>query len=310
MKAIELWDEPMKANFGNHLARRGVRPPRVMTVTSGKGGVGKSNIVANLGLALARQGRKVLLIDADLGLANLHILLGVKPRYSLHDVLQLRNSLAEALVDGPEGLKILPASSGIAELADLDHFQKLFILDELDHYGESLDVVLIDTGAGISKNVLFFNIAAAERIVVANDQPTSLTDAYALIKVLATQHVQKHFRLLVNGISHPRLGEVVYRTLARVTIEFLGPEVHLDYLGAIVHDEAVPRAIMKRQPVLALFPESPASQSFEKLARQLWESDADEGLDGNVKFFWRRFLQGPRRETRTSRVRCDAGGSR
>lgn len=162
------------------------RQLRVIAVTSGKGGVGKSNVVVNLGLALARQGLKVLLIDADLGLANLDILLGLTPRFTMQDLLSLHKSLAEVMVEGPEGIKVLPASSGIPELVELDEYQKMFLLNELDNYSENLDVVLIDTGAGISRNVLFFTIAAMERIVVANNEPTSITDAYALMKVLVT----------------------------------------------------------------------------------------------------------------------------
>jgi len=266
-------------------------PLRVIAVTSGKGGVGKSNIVVNLGLSLASQGRKVLLIDADLGLANLDIMLGLNPRYTIDDVLSRRKSLPEVLLKGPGGVKILPASSGIPALADLDRHQKMFLLDELDHYGESLDVVLIDTGAGISRNVLFFNIAAQERIVVANNEPTSLTDAYALIKVLVTQHGERRFLLLVNGVSQPKEAEAVHRTLTRVLESFLGREVNLKYLGFIPHDEAIPKAVRRQQPVLTLYPRAPASKSFNQLARRLWEAPSPGGLDGNIKFFWRRLLQ-------------------
>ena len=264
---------------------------RVIAVTSGKGGVGKSNIVVNLGLALARMGQKVLLIDADLGLANLDILLGLSPRFTIHDLLSLRRSLSEVLVEGPEGIKILPASSGIPELADLDKHQKMFLLNELDEYSESIDVVLIDTGAGISRNVLFFNIAALERIVVANNEPTSITDAYALIKILASKHGENHYKLLVNGLSKPQEGEMVYRTMLRVTERFLGKGISLEYLGVIPYDEAIPRAVLKQQPVLSLFPRAKVSQCFGSLAKKLWDSSAPTEMGSNIKFFWRRLLQ-------------------
>jgi flagellar biosynthesis protein FlhG len=269
---------------------QGAGPVRVITVTSGKGGVGKSNIVVNLGLALARQGCKVLLIDADLGLGNLDILLGLTPEFTIKDVLSLRRELAEVIVDGPEGLKILPASSGIPELSMLDESQKLFLLDAMDHYTEAVDIVLIDTGAGISPNVLFFNIAAQERILVVNNQPPSIADAYALIKVLATQHAEKSFKLLVNGLATSREAELVYSTLLKVTERFLGQDISLDYLGFIPHDEAVPKAVMRQQPVLALYPKAQASKSFMVLAQNLLESPRSSGIDGNIKFFWRRFL--------------------
>ena len=264
---------------------------RVITVTSGKGGVGKSNIVVNLGMAFARMGQKVLLIDADLGLANLDILLGLNPRFTIHDLLSLRRSLSEVLVEGPEGIKILPASSGIPELADLDKHQKMFLLNELDEYTENINVVLIDTGAGISRNVLFFNIAALERIVVANNEPTSITDAYALIKILASKHGENHYKLLVNGLSKPQEGEMVYRTMLRVTERFLGKGISLEYLGVIPYDEAIPRAVLKQQPVLSLFPRAKVSQCFNSLAKRLWDSSPPTEMGSNIKFFWRRLLQ-------------------
>jgi flagellar biosynthesis protein FlhG len=272
--------------------QRGKRsgPFRVISVTSGKGGVGKSNIVVNLGLALAQQRLNVLLIDADLGLGNLDILLGLTPKFTIQDVLSLQYRLADVIVEGPGGLKILAASSGISELAMLDESQKLFLLDEMDHYTEDVDVVLIDTGAGISSNVLFFNIAATERIIVVNNQPPSIADAYALIKVLATQYGEKSFRLLVNGLSYEREAVLVYRTLLKVIERFLGQEISLDYLGFIPLDAAVPQAVMRQQPVLALYPRTPASKSFVALAQSLWESSRPSGIDGNIKLFWRRFL--------------------
>ena len=268
----------------------GFGPFRVISVTSGKGGVGKSNIVVNLGLALARQGLKVLLIDADLGLGNLDILLGLAPKFTIQDVLDKQRDLTEVVVDGPEGLKILPASSGIPELAVLDESQKLFLLNEMDHYTDNIDVVLIDTGAGISHNVLFFNIAAQERIVVVNNQPPSIADAYALIKVLATQHNEKRFKILINGLTHSREAKSVYQTLVKVTDRFLGQEISLDYLGLIPPDQAIPLAVMKQQPVLTLYPQAPASRSFVSLAQSLWESPRPSGIDGNIKLFWRRFV--------------------
>jgi flagellar biosynthesis protein FlhG len=271
-------------------ARQEMAPPRVLAVTSGKGGVGKSNIVANLGLALRRLGYRVLLIDADLGLANLDILLGLTPQYNIHDVLSLQQSLGRVIVEGPGGLKILPASSGLPELAELDESQKVFLLNELDHYSEKIDIVFIDTGAGISSNVLFFNLAAQERILVVNHQPTSLTDSYALIKIMVTRYNQKRFKLLVNGVASSREGEVVYHTLLRVVERFLGQEVSLEYLGFIPLDPAIPKAVMRQQPVLTRYPEAPASKSFTRIARLLQESPPLGGIDGSIKFFWRHLL--------------------
>ena len=286
--ATELPEVPLGITSPQGWERAG--PLRVISVTSGKGGVGKSNVVVNLGLALAQRGLKVLLIDADLGLGNLDILLGLTPQLTLQDALDAQLKLAEVIVDGPGGLKILPASSGIAEMTMLDEFQKLFLLNEMDHYTEDVDVVLIDTGAGISPNVLFFNIGAQERILVVNNQPPAIADAYALIKILVSQHGETRFKLLVNGLVHHREAELVYRTLLRVTERFLGREITLDYLGFVPYDQALPKAVMRQQPVLALYPESPASRSFVMIAQTLWETKPQPTLDGNIKFFRRRLL--------------------
>jgi flagellar biosynthesis protein FlhG len=286
--ATELPEVPLGITSPQGWERAG--PLRVISVTSGKGGVGKSNVVVNLGLALAQRGLNVLLIDADLGLGNLDILLGLTPRLTLQDALAAQLNLAEVIVDGPGGLKILPASSGIAEMAMLDEYQKLFLLNEMDHYTEDVDVVLIDTGAGISPNVLFFNIGAQERILVVNNQPPAIADAYALIKILVSQHGETRFKLLVNGLAHHREAELVYRTLLRVAERFLGREITLDYLGFVPYDQALPKAVMRQQPVLALYPQSPASRSFVMIAQTLWETKPQPALDGNIKFFWRRLL--------------------
>jgi flagellar biosynthesis protein FlhG len=171
--------------------RPGKRPlpkcPRVISITSGKGGVGKTNVVANLAFAFTRMGRKVLVLDADLGLANIDILLGLTPQYTIEHFLRGEKSLSEIMTKGPGGMSILPASSGVYELVNLNEAEKLFLLNEVDLIADQIDLLLIDTGAGISSNVLYFNTAAQESIVIATPEPTSITDAYALIKVLATR---------------------------------------------------------------------------------------------------------------------------
>ncbi|MBW1916983.1 MAG: MinD/ParA family protein [Deltaproteobacteria bacterium] len=262
--------------------------PRVIAVTSGKGGVGKSNIVVNLGLVLTRLGKKVLIIDADLGLANIDVLLGLSPRFNIKDVFSGQKKLAEVIIECPCGMKILPAASGFQDMAELDRSQKLFLLNELDNYSENLDIVLIDTGAGISSNVLYFNIAAQERIVVVKNEPTSVTDAYALIKVLVTKYAEKRFKLLINYLSQPKEAEVVYRNLTMIADRFLGGEVAIDYLGFIPQDGAIPKAILKQQAVTELFPRCSASRCFTEIAHRLLEMNPSPELDGNIKFFWRR----------------------
>ncbi|MFP3868882.1 MAG: MinD/ParA family protein [Desulfobacteraceae bacterium] len=265
--------------------------PQVIAVTSGKGGVGKSNIVVNLGMALTRLGQRVLVIDADLGLANIDVLLGLTPRFNIKDVFTGQKQLSEVIVEAPGGMKILPAASGFQEMAELDGTQKLFLLNELDNYSETLDHVLIDTGAGISSNVLYFNVAAQERIVIVKNEPTSVVDAYALIKVLVGKYAEKRFKLLINCLSQPNEAEVVYRNLTKITDRFLGGEVSIDYLGFIPQDEAIPKAIFKQQAVTELFPRCSASQCFTEIAHKLIKMKPDPSLDGNIKFFWRRLAK-------------------
>ena len=197
------------------------KPVRVIAVSSGKGGVGKSNIVINLSVALDRLGHRALIMDADLGLANIDILLGLTPKYNMSHVLSGQKRLEEVLVDGPGRVKIMPASSGVQELTRLTDDQKLLFLELLDGLETDIDVLLIDTGAGISDTVLYFNLAANERIIVVTPEPTSLTDAYALIKVLYSKHGERHFRILVNMAGDESMGKFVFAKLSKVADHFL-----------------------------------------------------------------------------------------
>jgi flagellar biosynthesis protein FlhG len=269
-------------------AERASAAPRVISVTSGKGGVGKTNVVANLALALARRGQRVLILDADLGLANLDVLLGLSSRYNIRHVLAGEKSLEEVVIEGPDGVRILPASSGVQELTQLGEEQKLVLLNELDGLEPTCDLLLIDTGAGISPNVTYFNLAALERIVVATPEPTSITDAYALIKVMATRHATRSFRLLVNQVKDEQDAHEVFAKLVRVVDRFIG-EVSLSFLGWVPSDECVPRAVKKQRAVVDLYPECPASRSFARVAEAVLESGAGPA-DGNIKFFWRRLF--------------------
>jgi flagellar biosynthesis protein FlhG len=260
--------------------------PQVISISSGKGGVGKTNIVANLALALTRLGKQVLILDADLGLANIDILLGLTPRYTIEHLLTGQKRLQDILVPGPEGMVILPAGSGIPELADLNEGQKLFLLNEMDQLSQRIDVLLIDTGAGISANVLYFNLAAQESIIIITPEPTSLTDAYALIKVLATRHQKKHFMVLANAVANEAEAKEVFRKISLVADRFLG-SVSLDYLGFIPLDEHVLKAVRKQKAVLELFPQSPAGKSFMTLSQRLLDRPFCNRNEGNIQFFWK-----------------------
>jgi flagellar biosynthesis protein FlhG len=264
--------------------------PRVISVSSGKGGVGKTNVVANLAFALTQMEKKVLVWDADLGLANLDILLGLTPRYTIEHLLNRKKSIREILIEGPGGMTILPAGSGVLDLVDLDESQKLFLLNELEGLADIVDVLLIDTGAGISSNVLYFNMAAEESIVLVTPEPTSITDAYALMKVLSTKYQKNRFIILVNSARTSQEALEVFRKISRVVDRFLG-NVSLDYAGFIPFDEKLPMAVKRQRPVLEIFPQALSSRSFMEVARGLMQPSLRGESHGNLQFFWRYLLQ-------------------
>lgn len=264
---------------------------RVISVTSGKGGVGKSNVVSNLAIAMSAQGKKVLIIDADLGLGNLDVLLGLSPTYNLNHVFNGEKSLSEILIDGPAGIKIIPAGSGVQEFTSLGQHEKLKLLDELDMLEEQFDVLIVDTEAGISENVTYFTVAAQEIIVVVTPEPTSITDVYALIKLLATRYSEHHFKVLVNMAKDSEDALEVFRKLANVAGRFL--DISLDYLGCVVKDDKVVEAVKRQKAVSELFPDSEAATCFTTLAKRVIENTRQTRLKGNIQFFFRRFLDNP-----------------
>ncbi len=246
---------------------------RIIAITSGKGGVGKTNIVANIGYALCKAGQRVLIFDADLGLGNLDVLLGLTPRYNLSHVVRGKKTLNEVIVNGPGNMKILPASSGVQELTKLNRTQKIGILNELNNLVSSFDVVLIDTAAGISSNVLYFNASANEIMVVVTPEPTSITDAYALIKVLSVKYREKHFKLLVNFAASTKEADETSRQLSLVAERFL--DVSIEYFGHILLDENVKKGVRKQMVVSQMAPMTQASRNFAEIAHRLTRTDAD-----------------------------------
>lgn len=261
---------------------------RVISVTGGKGGVGKTNVVANLAYVMTKIGKRVLLLDADLGLGNLDVLLGLAPKYHIGHLLSGEKSLEEVIIKGPNGMLILPASSGVQELTSLSEGQKLSFISELDNLQERLDVLIIDTGAGISSNVLYFNTAAQEIIVVVSPEPTSITDAYALMKVLFLKHGERRFKLLVNSVKNKKEGMDVYHNLCTVADRYL--DVSIDYLGSIPYDDNLQKAVREQRAITDLFPHSKASEEFYNIARTIFESQPKK-VTGNIQFLWKRLLQ-------------------
>ncbi len=259
---------------------------RVLAVSSGKGGVGKTNIVSNLAYALSKRGKKVLVIDADLGLNNIDILLGLTPKYHIGHVLSGEKNIEDIIVEGPAGLTVLPAGDGLQELTQLESEKKMLLMEELDKVSLGYDFLIFDTGAGISPNVTYFCSAAHEIILVATTEPTSLTDVYALIKILHHKHAQKHFRLIVNAVDSEREAQGIFRNLSAVTDKFLHG-ISLEYLGFILSDPNVPKAVRQQKAVMDLYPYSKFSQCVETLAEKIHYEKGLETGEGDRPFFWK-----------------------
>lgn len=273
---IQLNSRKIEDQNGSKRRRRlSSKRTKIITITSGKGGVGKTNIVANLGFTLGRFGKKVLILDADLGLGNLDVLLGLTPQYNLSHVIRGEKMLADVVVPGPGRMKILPAASGIQELTELSGDDRHMIFSQLEAYIQNFDIMLIDTAAGISSNVLYFNIHADDILVVATPEPTSITDAYALMKVLSVQYGINHFKLVVNSAANEREAEEVFRQLSLVADRFLN--ISIEYYGGIIMDEKLKKGVRQQKVVTQMAPLAKSSRNFATLARKIAEAEMPIG---------------------------------
>ena len=264
-------------------------PIRVLAVTGGKGGVGKTNVSVNMGIALSEMGRKVMLLDADLGLANIDVVLGLHPEYDLSHVLRGERDLEEIIVTGPHGIQVVPAASGIREMASLSTAEHAGIIHAFSDVGSDLDTLVIDTAAGISDSVISFSRAAQEVVVVVCDEPASITDAYALIKLLNREYGISRFRVLANQVHSAQEGRDLYNKLCRVTDRYL--DVMLNFLGAIPYDETLKKAVKGQKAVVQAYPRSRAAQAFKNLARKVDSLPMPAGVSGHLQFFVERLLQ-------------------
>lgn len=266
-------------------------PVQVIAVTGGKGGVGKTSVSINLATALALAGRQVLLLDGDLGLANVDVFLGLSPRHTMAHVLAGERSLEEIIVESPQGVQVVPGASGVADMANLSAAAHLNMVQAFSGLSQRVDVLIVDTSAGLSHSVLQFSQAAQHVLLVVCDEPASMTDAYALVKVLSRNHGVSRFRVLANMIRSPGEGEALFRKLQRVTGKFL--DATLEYLGEIPEDPYLRRAIREQRPVVSAFPASPSTRAFKKLALQADKWPVPEGPRGNLEFFVERLVRRP-----------------
>lgn len=265
-------------------------PVRAIAITGGKGGVGKTNIAINLGIAMAHAGKRVLLLDADLGLANVDVLLGLHPKRNLSHVVRGECGLEDIIVSAPGGMRIVPGASGLQSMADLSSAERAGLVNAFSELNSGIDVLLIDTAAGISDSVLSFSRAAQEVIIVVCDEPASMTDAYAMIKTLSCDYGIHRFRVIANMVPGIREGQELYKKLATVTNRFLN--VALDFMGAVPYDEYLRKAIQKQQPLVEAYPRSKAAMAFKNLAQKADKWPVPTEARGHLEFFWERLISG------------------
>ncbi len=272
--------------------RRQVNPPRpvkVIAIASGKGGVGKTNVTVNLGVAMAAQGKEVVLLDADLGLANIDVMLGLHPQFNLLHVLDGSKSLSEIIVEGPSGLKIIPAASGVQKMAELSSAEHAGMIQAFSDMDQHIDVLLIDSAAGIADSVVSFSKAAQEVIIVVCDEPASITDAYALIKLLSRDHAVERFHIVANMSRNVQEGRELFDKISLVCDRFL--DVTLDFMGIVPFDEDLRRAVKKQRSVVEAFPRSKSAMAFAHLAKKVEYWPVQKQPRGHLEFFVERLIQ-------------------
>lgn len=264
-------------------------PVQVIAVTGGKGGVGKTNISINLAMAMAAKDKRVMLMDADLGLANLDVLLGLHPEANLHHVINGERTLEEIILDGPGGIKVIPAASGIQDMVELGPQAHAALIQAFGELSHDVDVMIVDTAAGISDAVTSFVRAAQEVVIVVCDEPASITDAYAIIKLMSREYGLFRFRVLANMAQSARHGREIYSKIFRVTDRFL--DVALDYMGYVPEDDFVRKAVKKQRAVVEAFPRSKAAQAFMTLADKACSWPVPTTANGHLEFFVERLIQ-------------------
>lgn len=259
------------------------RPIKVIAVTGGKGGVGKTNLSVNLGVALAQMQRRVILMDADLGLANVDVLLGLQAQFTLADILTGERKMRDILLTGPAGMKVVPSSSGMQKMTELSQQEHAAIIHSFSELSDQLDVLIVDTAAGISETVISFVKAVQEVVVVVCDEPSSITDAYALIKLMNTEHGVFRFRVIANMTRSTQEGMNLFNKLNGVCDRFL--DVSLQYIGHVPFDENVRKAVQKRKALLEFAPRAKASQAIRVLAQKIDSWPVSHAAKGHLEFF-------------------------
>ncbi|MBQ8798223.1 MAG: MinD/ParA family protein [Lachnospiraceae bacterium] len=258
---------------------------RVITVTSGKGGVGKTSIAVNLAIQIQRMGKRVIVLDADFGLANIEVMLGIRPQYNLADLMFRGKSLSEIITKGPEDIGFISGGSGIQELARMTKEQVMYLTQKLVELDSMADVIIVDTGAGIADNVLEFVTASSEVLLVATPEPTSITDAYALLKALNKRAGFKRentsIKMISNRVNSEAEGRNLYEKMSIVVDKFLN--IQPEFLGMIPQDDLISKAVMIQKPITVAYPNSAAAKALMAIAAKLYdgtEQDVKKGITG------------------------------
>jgi len=265
------------------------KPVQVIAVSGGKGGVGKTNTSINLAIALSEIGKQVMVLDADLGLANIDVMLGIHPKFDLSHVLSGEKTLNEVVVEGPAGVKFVPGASGIQRMSELSPAEHAGIISAFSDIGPDVDTLIVDTAAGISDTVISFTRASQEVIVVVCDEPASITDAYAIIKLLSQEYGTIRFRILANMVHSAQEGRELYNKMCRVTDRYL--DVMLSFMGAIPYDENLKKAVKQQKAVVSAYPRSKSAQAYKNLARKVESWPLPHGANGQMQFFVERLIQ-------------------
>lgn len=263
---------------------------KVIAVTGGKGGVGKTNVSLNTAIALRQQGNRVLVLDADLGLANCDVMLGLRVERNLSHVLSGECELDEILVEGPAGIKIVPATSGSQSMVELSPSEHAGLIRAFSELNTEFDILIVDTAAGISDMVLSFSRAAQDVMVVVCDEPTSITDAYALIKVLSREHGVYKFKIVANMVRSMREGTELFAKLSKVTDRFL--DVSMELVATVPYDENMRKATRRQKVIVELFPNSPAALAFKTLATKAVKWPIPNQPSGHLEFFIEKLVNG------------------
>lgn len=269
---------------------------KVIAVTGGKGGVGKTNVTLNLAMAMAQMGKRVLVLDADLGLANCDVMLGLRVEKNLSHVLAGDVDLDDILIEGPFGIKIVPATSGTQSMTELSPAEHAGLIRAFSEMRTAFDVMLVDTAAGISDMVLSFSRASQDVLVVVCDEPSSITDAYALMKILSREYSVRKFKIVANMVRSLKEGQELFAKLSRVTDRFL--DVTLELVATIPFDENVRKAARKQKAFIDAFPKTPASLAVKTLATRAVQWPVPPSASGHLEFFLEQLVQ-PRVESRS-----------